>query len=404
MTPKKTLKVFFEKVQKQISFTDIVIILIGSILALLVRLSFHDYYTRDYTLFTKCYEALKHGGFVTFKVGCTNYSPIYEFLLYAETVFFPQVSNTAGPKILGIIFDFVCAGFAFLIVRLKYRDNLLPIFAYFAILFAPTMILNSAAWGQYDSIYTAFLLVSLYFALKEKGYSTCLFFGVAIAFKFQAVVLAPFLIALFLKRKIPFLALLVIPGVYLLSLLPGLLAGRSIAGLLTIYSDQVNLFNMLTLNAPSVYAWLPGNPFDQFYLGGLALAFSVCFLYLVAVYKSKSSMTPSLMVLLALVSALLVPFFLPRMHERYFLPADLITIVFAFYFPAFYYVPIVTNTVSFMAYLVYFFEQDVIPLPVLSLVEFAMIVIMVRLMFVKLYSVEIRLDEAANPSGAQGQD
>jgi Gpi18-like mannosyltransferase len=393
VAPKRTLRLFLEEVQKQISLTDAVIIVIGVIFALLVRLSFHDYYTRDFTMFTKCYEALKHDGFITFKVGCTNYSPIYEFLLYAETVLFPQVSNTAGPKILGMVFDFICAGFAFLIVRLKHRDNTLPIFAFFAILFAPTLILDSAAWGQYDSIYTAFLLASLYFILKERDVWSCLFFGLAIAFKFQAVVLAPFLVALFLKQKISLKALFIIPGVYLVSLLPGMAAGRPFIELLTIYSDQVELFKMLTMNAPNLYTWLPGNPFDQFYLGGLILACSVCFLYLTAVYKSKAPITNSLIILLALVSALLVPFFLPKMHERYFLPADLIAILFAFYFPAFYYVPIVTNLISFFSYLVYFFETGIFPFPVLSLVLFGIIVIVTRLMFVKLYASDAKSDE-----------
>jgi Gpi18-like mannosyltransferase len=49
-----------------------------------------------------------------------------------------------------------------------------------------------------------------------------------------------------------------------------------------------------------------------------------------------------------------VPFFLPRMHERYFYLADVISLLYAFYNPRRWYLPvliILASTLSYMPYL-----------------------------------------------------
>lgn len=53
-----------------------------------------------------------------------------------------------------------------------------------------------------------------------------------------------------------------------------------------------------------------------------------------------------MLVSLALFYTLLLPYFLPYMHERYWYPADLFSVVFAFYFPEKFYVPILTVLTS----------------------------------------------------------
>ena len=63
-------------------------------------------------------------------------------------------------------------------------------------LFAPTILLNSAFWGQSESTFTAFLLLCIYFLMAEPSNLACLAFGVTFAFKLQAIFLAPLLVAL----------------------------------------------------------------------------------------------------------------------------------------------------------------------------------------------------------------
>ena len=69
------------------------------------------------------------------------------------------------------------------------------------------------------------------------------------------------------------------------------------------------------------------------YVPGILLGGVMAFLLVVLIYKSQAELTPSTILELSLISFMLIPFFLPKMHERYFFPADVISIAFAFYFP-----------------------------------------------------------------------
>lgn len=81
-------------------------------------------------------------------------------------------------------------------------------------------------------------------------------------------------------------------------------------------------------------------------------------------------------VLLAIFSVLIVPFFLPKMHERYFFPADIIAIVFAFYFPKFWYTPVVIGMASLLSYLPFLYGITPISLAWLALLPLALIAVL----------------------------
>jgi Gpi18-like mannosyltransferase len=85
---------------------------------------------------------------------------------------------------------------------------------------------------------------------------------------------------------------------------------------------------------------------------------------------------------------MLIPFFLPKMHERYFFPADVISIAFAFYFPQFFFIPIMMSAVSFLSYEPYLFEQTPVPFPMLTLGLFIAVCILVRNVITNLYTSE----------------
>jgi Gpi18-like mannosyltransferase len=55
-------------------------------------------------------------------------------------------------------------------------------------------------------------------------------------------------------------------------------------------------------------------------------------------------------ILAALVSVALVPFILPRMHERYFYLQDLTTLIAAFFMPELWFLPILSQVISVIAY------------------------------------------------------
>ena len=142
-------------------------------------------------------------------------------------------------KTLSVVFDAVLGLFAYLIISLKYKRSSAAMIGALVVVCAPTIFINSAAWGQCDAIYTAFCLGSLFFLLKQQPARACVFFALALSFKLQAIFFLPVLLMLLLKRKLPLKYLTLIPLIFLLMLVPALIAGRDAPSLLTIYAGQV---------------------------------------------------------------------------------------------------------------------------------------------------------------------
>lgn len=300
-------------------------------------------------------------------------------------------------KLPSMGFDFLCAWLVFVIVRMRYPKSPVPLFAFFAILFAPTVFLNSSLWGQTDILYTTCLVACIFFLLKDKGSLACLAYGIAFAFKFQAIFLAPFLLLMLIKRKIPWWGIFIVPGVYFVAILPVWIAGRPLWDLLTIYASQAEVSQLLTRSAPNLYAWLPNSQYGILFPAGLILAAGVILLYLAVAYKSSTKIAGSTIVQLAFVSAVIVPFFLPKMHERYFFCAEVLAIVYGFYFPEYFYIPIMTSVISTFTYISVLFKTNIIPLPYLGLGMLVVILIVVRKLMLTLYA------PPAPPEGAPSE-
>ncbi len=121
-------------------------------------------------------------------------------------------------------------------------------FSTFAIFFAPTVILNSALWGQADALYTVALIACIYFLLIRQPALAMFFFGVSISFKAQAIFFLPLLFALLLRGEIPWKDCLLVPLIMFLSLVPAWLAGRPLIDLFSIYPSQAtNISNSLCM-------------------------------------------------------------------------------------------------------------------------------------------------------------
>ena len=143
------------------------------------------------------------------------------------------------------------------------------------------------------------------------------------------------------------------PLVYVALDLPAMLLGRDPVELLTIYDPgrQSAYTPGLSQNAPSVFAYLPVTTrIDTLrsigYLLTAALILGICYV-LVA---RRARMHPDRIVTAATVFAILAPFFLPGMHERYFYLADVMALVLAFFRPRLWPVPLLVQAASFLAY------------------------------------------------------
>ena len=295
-----------------------------------------------------------NGYFAAFEHDFYNYSPPYLYVLAAFAFLLPWLPKLLAVKALPLVFEVFLALLAHRCVRLRYPEsNGKPLLAALAVLFAPTVILNGAYWGQADVTYTVPLLACLYFFLRERPGAAFAAFGLAFAFKAQALFLLPALLWIAAKRG-PEKAfaprhLLLAPLVWLLSLVPPWLTGRPFYDLLAIYPSQTTEHRELTMALANPYQWISDDWYAWWPLGA-ALTAAVVWGLTVAIRRSRAALTGELLVTLSTLSLLLVPYLLPKMLGRYFFPADVFTILLAFWRPRFWYAPIALGLVSTNGY------------------------------------------------------
>jgi Gpi18-like mannosyltransferase len=385
------------RVLKQINYFDLLIVVVGVGLAVALRYSMLDFKSVDFLKYTKVwYNTLKEGGFSAFKQSFSNYNVPYLYLLYLVIRFFPNLPPVVATKIPSLIADFIMAGLVFRIVRLKYTDSPFPMVAAFVLLFAPTIALNSAFWGQADALYTTALVACIYFLLTRQEVLAIIMFGVSVAFKAQGVFLSPLLFALVLRRELRWRYLLLVPAVMLAALIPAWLAGRSFIDLLSIYPAQAGQYEQLSMHAPSIFSWIPdsGSVYGYFYPAGIIGATAVALAFAILIYKSKVKMTPSLLIELSVISVMLMPFLLPKMHERYFYPADVLTILLAFYCPRLFLIPISMSIISFFTYQPTIFETEPISIAILAVGVLLLLIVLIRNAVLELYPPTSEFPEA----------
>ncbi len=186
------------------------------------------------------------------------------------------------------------------------RDGVI-LAAFFGALLAPTCFLNSAYWGQCDSIYAAFCLWGLYYGLKKRPILSMVMLAFALGFKLQAIFILPITAFLLVKRLVSLRHLPAFPIAFFVLMLPVLLAG---------------IVTLLLL-----YAFLP----------------------------RCRNMSDGSMIAAALIFTLAIPWLLPRMHERYFYLAEMLSVVYAARYPRRLAVPCILLGGGFLSYCLYLF-------------------------------------------------
>ena len=141
------------------------------------------------------------------------------------------------------------------------------------------------------------------------------------------------------------------PAVYLISLLPAYCAGRPLTELLSVFVAQSGHYEELSLQFPNLYMWISNDYYEPVKWGGILFTFLFALLTggLLA-KKYKTELTDDYLVRLALLSAVIFPFILPGMHERYMYAGDLLAIVYIMYFPSKFYNALGVPLISFFSY------------------------------------------------------
>ncbi|MGI6578247.1 MAG: conjugal transfer protein TraL [Eubacteriales bacterium] len=335
----------------------IIIAVIGLLIALMIRYLFLDFISDDYKYFLKHWVEFfrENGGFAALGQSIGDYNVPYLYFL-ALFSYIP-VNDLYLIKVLSILFDIVLAFAAMKIITSITKRNDLGLITFFAVLLLPTVVVNSAMWGQCDSIYSAFGLLALYFAIKDRPVLSVAMAAIAFSFKLQIVFLLPIYAVFLFTGKIKIRHLFVFPLVYFILFIPAALMGRPIADAILIYTSQVESYSkFLTLNAPSVYAFFDKLTYTTFYSTlGIAAAFAFLLVLLAYLLVRRDSLTLKTIIVAATLISLSVPFLLPSMHERYFYISDVLSIVSAFVCPWLIPVPILVQLGSWTGYHAYLF-------------------------------------------------
>jgi Gpi18-like mannosyltransferase len=191
----------------------------------------------------------------------------------------------------------------------------------------PTVILN-AALGQVDGLWSACCLMAVAMAIERRTFAMVAWAAVAFTFKAQAAFLAPLILAIVIPER-KWLALALPPIVYLASIAPAWAAGWPLSDLMTIYVRQGSAW--FIGNAPNLWAIPAALGHSAAFPLGYALAATAA--VAVTATCSRRELDSEAVMIAALLSAILLPFLLPKMHERYFFLADVLALVMAYRWP-----------------------------------------------------------------------
>lgn len=184
-------------------------------------------------------------------------------------------------------------------------------------LFAPTVLLNGAAWKQCDSIYSFFVVVLLKCILDDKIRTAFVMLGIAFSFKQQAIFVVPLLIILyFFNKNIKIAYSLYTILVYLIAGLPAIILGRPAGEVYSIYLAQADKYHQMTLNYPNWYM-IGMTDYEKCHIFAklfTVFIFAMAFWYICSILKSISAKT---IMILATWSIWTCCMFLPSMHQRY---------------------------------------------------------------------------------------
>ena len=342
-----------------------IFVAIITILAFCIRISLFSSTFGDYEMFIEPWfnELKEGGGLLALGKGIGNYNAPYMTILALLT--YLPIPSLISVKLVSVIFDFICAIAVAKITLYVLKDNkhksAIALVLYGITLFLPTVFLNSAFWGQADSIYTAFILLSLLYLMKQKYIKAFVFLGVAFAFKLQFIFILPLFILIYISERKFSIFHFAIPVVVNFAMcLPSIIFGNTLTNCLNVYIGQVGTYNQyITLNFPNIYSIFFGNgsshlinsPNDYLpKIGILVTLFIFVIIAFLVLYK-KPKFTPKAIVEFGLWSVMICTFFLPHMHDRYLFVGDVLAIVFFLFNRKKFYVPILVQFISMYGYM-----------------------------------------------------
>lgn len=304
-----------------------------SLLAILVRSALLWVESGDYSMFLAewCDYLKQNGGFKGIITIEADYNAVYLYFLALFT--YIPVKYLYSIKMLSIIFDFILAYSSYLLVREFYKkDKKRDVYAalcYIGVLFMPTVILNSSMWGQCDSIYASFIVLSIYCIITKKYSLSFILYGIAITFKLQAIFMLPVYGIIYLKnREFSIFNFAWVPAMNALLYIPAIIIGKPASSLFSAYTTQMQSYEYKTVfGYPNFYNFLPLDAVDLI-KPGIILTMILLAILLLIVLFSKDKISNKNIIELSIAVVFLVTYFLPKMHDRYAFVAEVFVLIY----------------------------------------------------------------------------
>jgi len=356
--------------EKQTFNWELFFILIITALGAAIRLTGFEYKTGDFFTQSDWVTYLRENGRLSaFRYFPGNYNAIYMYIL-AILSYLPESMELYVMKAASCLFDYICAFAAMKIIGKITYNNKMGLLAYAVVLFSPTVFINSGLWAQSDSMHTAFILLSLYYLLDNRVKPALILFGVGLSFKLQAIFPLPFILYFFVSRKISLKNLLYIFVGFFSVSIPAWLIGWHPLAFVRNYMSGTNTLGNLTDNAPTIFTW--GN-IPAF----MPVVFIIVVLFCVGILiiNKKSELSNNTFLLLFLFCSFAVPFFLPRMHERYFYIGEIAVLLYSFASPKRFWISILVIAPALATYAGYLWGTNPVSLVFLSGVMLAGVIV-----------------------------
>lgn len=296
---------------------------------------------------------LKEMGFSYLATDRYDYTPTFVYILWVISRL--PINPMTAYKGLHCVLDFVAAGILGKMIWKVTGSKRKGVLSYGLFLIVPTIWANSALWAQCDIIFMTFLLLCFYFLFEERPCLAMFFYGMSFVFKLQSLFIFPFLVILWVNKKVDLKHFLWIPALYFLSIVPAWIAGRPLMDLINIYMAQgAQDVWSLSIKWPNIYQII-GNQFFllEYASAGTWLILGILMVIMYAMAQKRYRITREFIVQMALFFAILTPWFLPHMHERYGCVADILAIIYAMMNTKKFYFPLVQILVSFNSYMAY---------------------------------------------------
>ncbi|MDR1838802.1 MAG: hypothetical protein LBQ93_04350 [Treponema sp.] len=355
-----------------------------TLVAIVIRLPGIQFSSGDYETFIKPWTSFLAANNHLFGINSikSDYTHFYLFILSLIS-FLPESIWLISVKLVSSLFDFFLAiicGKIVLSISYK-KENALA--AYSAILLCPTVFINSSIWAQCDSsIYVTFMFLSLLLFIKGKNNLALFIYGIALTIKLQAIFMFPFIIILYLYNKYKIGDIIFLFLGFISTLIIGLPFGAPKQFLKAFFKQLTSYDGALTHNAPSVYALFNIRNESIPIIQNIGIMFTlgvlVCFILYILFINSKY---PDIgcfnvpfeggggYVIIFFFLTLVIPFLLPKMHERYFFAAEVASIVFAVLFPRKWWITLVVILPACATYFNFLFANtaNLFPLAIIML-------------------------------------